>query len=135
MNLSQRRCPLKLVIAGGRNFNLPTSFIHAACLHFNLNPTLIIQGEANGVDASAKRYALEQALPQQGVKADWTANGRAAGPMRNAEMALLGEALLLIWNGQSVGSASMRREMLKRNKPVYEIVLRETNTQQTILKV
>ncbi len=38
-------------------------------------------------------------------------------------MALYGDALLLIWDGKSRGSTSMRNEMKKLDKPVYEVIL------------
>lgn len=35
------------------------------------------------------------------------------------------DALLLIWDGESKGSANMRSEMLNRRKLVYEVTLRK----------
>lgn len=59
--------------------------------------------------------------------ADWEKHGKAAGPIRNKQMAEYGDALLLIWDGESKGSKNMKQEMLKLNKPVYEIILRTHN--------
>lgn len=59
--------------------------------------------------------------------ADWKAHGKAAGPIRNKQMAEYADALLLIWDGESKGSASMKNEMLKLNKPVYEVIIKRTN--------
>lgn len=116
---------MRLVIAGGRDMNVPVAFI-AACLDlFFLKPGTIIQGEADGVDASAKRYAIAYKLPHEDYKADWSTHGRIAGPLRNEQMAKVGDALLLIWDGKSPGSASMRRAMEALNKPIYEVILRK----------
>lgn len=38
-------------------------------------------------------------------------------------MAEYGDALLLIWDGKSRGNASMKKEMQKQNKPIFEVVL------------
>ena len=50
-------------------------------------------------------------------------NGKAAGHVRNKKMAEYGDALLLIWDGKSKGSANMKKEMQKLNKPIYEVTL------------
>jgi hypothetical protein len=39
-------------------------------------------------------------------------------------MAEYADALLLIWDGSSRGSANMRQQMERRGKPVYEVILR-----------
>ena len=57
-------------------------------------------------------------------KAEWTIHGKAAGPIRNRKMAEYGDALLLIWDGTSKGSSNMKIEMEKRNKPIYEIIIK-----------
>jgi len=56
--------------------------------------------------------------------ADWDTHGRAAGPIRNKQMAEYGDALLLIWDGESRGSANMKSNMKKLGKPVYEIIIK-----------
>ncbi len=55
---------------------------------------------------------------------DWEKHGKAAGPIRNKEMAEYADALLLIWDGKSRGSASMKKEMEKLEKPIYEVILK-----------
>jgi hypothetical protein len=40
-------------------------------------------------------------------------------------MAEYADALLLIWNGESRGSANMKENMVKLGKPVYEVILKE----------
>lgn len=124
---------MKLVIAGGRDMDVPVIFIAACIDMFFLKPDTIIQGEANGVDASAKRYAIAYKLPRLDFKADWSAHGRAAGPLRNEQMAKAGDALLLIWDGKSPGSASMKKAMTTLSKPIYEVILRNNeSTKQTL---
>ena len=39
--------------------------------------------------------------------ADWDKHGKAAGPIRNAEMAEVADALIAFWDGQSRGTANM----------------------------
>ena len=45
--------------------------------------------------------------------ADWERHGKAAGPIRNAEMADVSDALIAFWDGQSCGTKSMI-ELAKR---------------------
>lgn len=56
--------------------------------------------------------------------ADWEKFGKAAGPVRNAQMADRGDCLFLIWDGRSRGSRNMKDNMLHRNKWVEERILR-----------
>jgi len=70
-------------------------------------------------------YATNRNIPLKIFHAEWEEHGKAAGPIRNKQMANYGEKLLLIWDGESRGSANMKAEMLKLNKPVYEIIIRE----------
>jgi hypothetical protein len=42
-------------------------------------------------------------------------------------MAEEGDELLIIWDGESKGSANMKSQMLLLKKPVHEIILRTYN--------
>lgn len=55
--------------------------------------------------------------------ADWDTHGRAAGPIRNRQMAEYADQLLLIWDGKSPGSHNMRCCMSKLKKPTTQVVL------------
>ena len=52
----------------------------------HLGEFFVIEGEADGADKASKYLAQLHDLPFQGFKADWTKYGKAAGPIRNAEM-------------------------------------------------
>jgi hypothetical protein len=49
--------------------------------------------------------------------------GKKAGHLRNKQMADHGTHLLLIWDGLSKGSANMKAQMQKVDKPIYEIII------------
>ena len=40
-------------------------------------------------------------------KADWVKYGKAAGPIRNEEMAKYADACIVFWDGKSPGAKSM----------------------------
>lgn len=115
---------MKLIIAGTRTIKPSCSGISIAINHYNLDPTEIISGAAEGVDRSGEKYAKMKKLPVSLYHANWEMFGNYAGPKRNAEMAKDADALLLIWDGQSKGSANMKSVMKKLNKPVYEIIVK-----------
>lgn len=68
---------------------------------------MIVSGHASGADALGERYAQERGLECEQYPADWEAYGRAAGPIRNAEMAEVADALIAFWDGASRGTKNM----------------------------
>lgn len=74
-------------------------------------------------DASADRFAAWWAdivhVPAEPHPADWKTHGKAAGPIRNREMAQAGADLCLaFWDGKSRGTLSMITEAVKAGIPV-----------------
>jgi len=120
---------MKLIIAGSRTINEKyTGLISNALAHFDIhkNPTEILCGLAKGADTLGENWANENHIIIAYFPADWEMHGKSAGPIRNKEMAIHGDALLLIWDGESKGSASMKREMKKQGKLIYEVILKTT---------
>lgn len=119
---------MKLIIAGSRTIKPTIELIREAirALKPSNSPPIseIVSGGALGVDSEGEHWASHAGVPVKRFRPDWLTHGLAAGPIRNREMAEYGDALLLIWDGVSSGSASMRREMLIRKKPVYEVIIR-----------
>lgn len=102
---------MKLIIAGTRDMDLSQIELFPSLDMCNL---IIVSGESGNVDLEAKRFAKEYGLRYKGFMADWKKYLRAAGPIRNGEMADYVDELLLIWNGCSRGSKSMKKEMMKQ---------------------
>lgn len=120
---------MKLVIAGSRTFNFSTSALFTLLETHRIDLdglSEIISGGASGIDTTAKQLADSVEIPFRLFSADWDTHGKAAGPIRNAQMAEHGDALLLVWDGASRGSSSMKTEMKKLGKPVYEIVIKSS---------
>ena len=116
---------MKLIIAGTRTLSPTSDFILDAGYMLKIGtPTEIVSGKSKGVDAAGEAFAKRQDLPVKEFPADWELYGTKAGPIRNAKMAMYADALLLIWDGSSKGSQSMKNEMKKLNKPVYEIIVK-----------
>jgi hypothetical protein len=131
---------MKLIIAGGRNIDIGWYGVDAAIqLSSNIRyVSEVVCGGASGVDEAGKNWASEDwkqdypscsdsPIPVKMFPADWNTHGKAAGPIRNRQMAQYADELLLIWDGQSKGSANMKSEMIKLGKPVHEIIIRRSN--------
>lgn len=116
---------MKLVIAGSRNLELNICFLNEMLDNFNLYPEEIVCGCARGIDYLGEKYSEYNGLKLAEFPANWEEHGKAAGPIRNREMAKYGDALLLIWDGKSSGSQNMKEEMKKQNKPIYEIIIKQ----------
>lgn len=114
---------MKLIIAGSRTISPSIKEIADYVYEFNIGITEIISGGAKGVDTCAEKYALAADQPLKIFHAEWDKYGKSAGHKRNKQMAEYGDALLLIWNGTSKGSANMKKNMIDLGKKIYEIII------------
>lgn len=124
---------MKLIIAGTRTLSFNHIQISMFLEFFGIHPydvTQVVSGEANGVDTSGEEFANVYISDKpdylKKFPADWDKHGKAAGPIRNKDMAQYADALLLIWDGQSRGSKNMKEQMQALNKPIYEVALRKS---------
>ncbi len=119
---------MKLIIAGSRHLDLAACQVYDGLATFLLLPENVKEvccGECRGPDMIGKYWAEENGIKVQEFPADWDRHGKAAGPIRNREMAEYADALILFWDGKSAGSSNMKLEMQKRKKPVYEVIFNE----------
>jgi hypothetical protein len=100
--------PAKVIIAGGRDFN-DFRQLEAVCNHHlsKLKDVEIVSGMANGADKLGERYAKKHKLPVKRFPAKWKTNGKAAGHIRNKEMADYSDMLIAFWDKQSSGTGNM----------------------------
>lgn len=116
---------MKLIIAGSRTFKSLAPYVEAAILHFGIiGIKQIISGSADGIDEAGEEWAELNGFHTCYFVPNWGDHGKAAGPIRNRLMAKYADELLLIWDGLSIGSLSMKTEMLKVGKPIYEMILK-----------
>ncbi len=73
----------------------------------------IVSGGAKGVDTMARDLAAHYGIKCTVMPADWNANGKAAGPIRNRQMAEYGTHLIAFWDGKSRGTKNMIEEAEK----------------------
>lgn len=96
-------------------------FLTSIMLDHDLSISELVCGMCEGIDMSAYEWAAHLKLPVKEFPADWDKYGRAAGPIRNAQMAEYADIVVAIWDGKSKGTSSIIREMKKLNKPVIDI--------------
>lgn len=105
---------MRVIVAGKRDF-FDKEFIYK---HLDKifdtfgRPDIIIEGGASGVDTTARMYALEHHIPSRTFFAKWDTHGKAAGPIRNKEMAKYASKdtnahLIAFWDGESKGTKNM----------------------------
>lgn len=119
----------KIIIAGGRDFNdYPLleievkKFIVEMAQGKKLNrfrDLTIISGNAIGADRLGEQFATENWIGIENYPADWDKYGKAAGPIRNEEMAKNATHCIVFWDGKSRGTKNMIENAQK-----YKLVLK-----------
>ncbi|GAK03277.1 phage chromosome segregation protein [Geomicrobium sp. JCM 19037] len=112
----------RVIVAGSRDFS-NYEFLRSRldwALYERNEDIAIVSGGASGADALGERYADERGLIIVKYPADWSTHGKAAGPIRNREMAANADALAAFWDGKSRGTKNMIDEA--RNKGLRVII-------------
>ena len=99
----------RVIIAGSREFNdYQLLCLTMDKLLVNIKvPIVVVCGMARGADSLGKRYAEEKGFYVDEHPANWRKFGKAAGYIRNEEMAMNADALVAFWDGKSRGTEHM----------------------------
>ena len=101
---------MKLVVTGGRDYQLTSvdlEFLDEIARVRGIDE--LIHGAASGADTAAAAWAERRMIPTRPVPAKWERFGRAAGPIRNAELVAIAKrerAVLAAFPGNR-GTANM----------------------------
>ena len=112
---------MKLLIVGSRSIK-----------DFDLSPYIpdgvdeIISGGAGGIDSIAEKYADDHKISKHIIRPQYKRFGKAAPILRNKEMVLLADEVLVIWDGRSKGSLSTVKYAKEMNKNVNVITYEKT---------
>jgi len=92
--MSKKDTAMRVLVCGDRNW----TNIHAIWRHLVglSKDTIIIEGEARGVDSLAREVAESLGMKVMPFPADWNKHGRAAGPIRNIQMLKEGKPDLVL---------------------------------------
>ncbi len=113
---------MKLIIAGGRDYQF-TDADYAYLEELRLSRFVapieeVVSGGATGADECGEAWAKLHEIPVRRFPADWKANGKAAGPIRNKQMAEYADALALFPGGR--GTNNMYQEALNAQLEIYD---------------
>lgn len=104
---------MKVIIAGSRTINIFQPLMEAIDnfkRRTDQEITEVVSGNARGVDRLGEWWAVRNNIPIKNFPADWEKYGKSAGHIRNKAMADYADGLILVWDGDSKGSASMLNE-------------------------
>lgn len=100
--------PFKLMISGSRSIrNLKIIFDELEKIYAAHPDLILISGGAKGVDSIAEEWGRFRKLPIEQHKPDWSKYGKGAGIVRNKEMVLAADYVLIFWDGESKGTKSV----------------------------
>lgn len=110
---------MKLIIAGGRDYDLTiTDFDKLDAVHKEHNISLVLSGCATGADTWGEVWAGQRGIQVQHYMPLWKIHGKAAGFMRNHDMALAADALAVFPGGK--GTANMLKQAQERGLRVFD---------------
>jgi hypothetical protein len=108
---------MKIIIAGTRTFdnkqllfNIMNDIIEKLDLHY----FEVISGTAEGADKLGEEWGKEKHAIISRFPPDWNKHGKAAGPIRNSQMADAADMCVVFWDGKSKGTKNMIETALSK---------------------
>ena len=101
------------MVAGSRHFTDAQAVEHDLRNYVAVGDT-VITGGCRGVDQIAYDFAQRMFAKNEVFKADWNKYGKAAGPIRNRQMAENADILVAFWDGESKGTKNAIDEARKQ---------------------
>ena len=114
---------MKVIVAGSRDLIVTVDAIRAEADRTGWAITEVVSGAAPGVDRCGEDFARYYQHGLRKFPADWKAHGKAAGSLRNKEMADYADAALVFCRDRPTpGSSNMAAWMLALEKPVRVVL-------------
>lgn len=108
---------MKIIIAGTRNFtdkHLLFCQMDWFVTKFDLRYFSVVSGTAEGADRLGEEWADQRNIDCERFPPDWNKHGKAAGPIRNAQMADAADICVVFWDGKSKGTKNMIETALSK---------------------
>ena len=130
-----------VIVAGSRSIK-DYSIVKKTIEESGWKITYVVSGKAPGVDTLGEQWADENGVKVKPFPANWSDinvpgavvrknkygyYNAVAGHLRNEEMAKVADALILVWDGVSTGSADMKSRAKKHKLRIFVYNLK-TNT-------
>ncbi len=109
---------MRVIIAGSRHCH-DRKLVEDAIKESGFDITEIVSGHAQGIDTIGEQIAKDRSIPLRIFPADWTSFGRAAGVIRNMQMATNADALIAIIAPWSKGTRNMIQQAKHFDLLVY----------------
>ena len=109
---------MRTIIAGSRDID-DMKLLESAIAESKMDITIVVCGEARGVDWLGKEWAISRNIPVHSFPANWSLHGKRAGFIRNTEMAENADALIAVWDGESRGTKMMIDIAKKKGLKVF----------------
>jgi hypothetical protein len=109
---------MRVIIAGSRDIN-DIDLLVSCIEESGLDVSRVISGCAPGMDQLGITWALCNNVPVDRFPADWNKHGKAAGPIRNQEMADNADALIAIRKDNSRGTTDMINRARSKGLKVF----------------
>lgn len=111
---------MKLIIAGGRDYRCTDADLcNLDAIRLADNVTEVVCGGATGADEYGRQWAIMNNIPVKMFAPDWKAYGRAAGPIRNRQMAEYADAVVLFAGGR--GTQTMFEIATELGLEIYDL--------------
>lgn len=117
---------MKVIVAGSREFN-NEKFIFKKLdeLLKQYQDIEIVEGACRGVDLIARKYAINNDLSLKEFPAQWNTYGKAAGGIRNDQMAKYADVLIAFYDGSSKGTSNMIKAAKRENLDVHIVNIKD----------
>lgn len=112
---------MQIIVCGGRGY-CDMEQLYKTLDHINTDTPVdvLISGGCSGADQPAELWANERGVTIKIVPAKWDTYGRAAGPIRNKEMAELRPDLVVAFKGGR-GTQDMIKKAQELGIPVKDV--------------
>jgi predicted polyphosphate/ATP-dependent NAD kinase len=115
----------RVLVTGGRDYqDRATVYRVLDELHASRCIECLIEGGATGADTLAREWAKAHLAPENRIREDanWKKHGRAAGPIRNAEMLRHNPSLVIAFPGGK-GTADMVAKARRAKVEVWTVAV------------
>ena len=126
---------MKVIIAGDRTYT-NKQLVADAVRKSDFDITEVVCGtpwdskqrpEPIGADQIGAWYAHHAHIPVKEFPY-LSEHGNQGGPIRNSQMAQYADALILIWGGQSRGSADMLKKARSKKLSIFQVLVKDDGT-------
>jgi hypothetical protein len=125
--------PLRIAVVGCRQYDnydfFSERFVHYVNELKELypgRPFEFYSGGAPGIDSMIEDYCADHGYTFTAIDADWDKHGKAAGFIRNQQLAERVGVVLVFWDGQSTGTKDMRDRCFELRRRVRTVRIETT---------